>query len=152
MIGLSFYSIRTTDEFLWKNNCQTLYVIYNSLCIFPFSIEQNAIMQEGDLKGGGLATVLIVAQSILKTQEPPNHIEFQDMNFLLKVGNRSFSGNRCIGILLVKKNLMILQEKLDRFMTDFETHFAATLENWGGNASPFSEEGGKIAQIFQLKR
>jgi len=150
MIGLSFYFIRTTDEFLWRSNVQSLFIIYNSLSILAYNLEQESPMKQGDLYGGGLASVLIVAQSIIKSDSPPDHIEYQNMNFLIKVGQKQFDGNRCVAVLLVKKNLSILHEKLAQFMERFETQYESILTKWNGNALPFQEQSGPLLKLFQI--
>nr|MDO8111130.1 hypothetical protein [Candidatus Sigynarchaeota archaeon] len=154
VIGLNFYSIRTADEFLWYNNVQTIYVIYNSVCLFAYSVEKDSMLKEGDLLGGGLATVLLISQTIVKSDEPPSHIEFQDLNFLVKVGDREFSGKRVIAVLQVKKNLAILHEKLDRFVNSFETQFSGVLEGSSGviNIAKINQQGGQLASVFRAKR
>jgi hypothetical protein len=103
ILGLSFYGIRSTDEFVWYNEAQSLFIIFNSLCIYAYSIEQGNYLKQADLFGGGLASVLMVAQSIVKSDEPPTHIEYQNLNFMVQVGKNQYSENRIIAVLLVKK-------------------------------------------------
>lgn len=150
IIGVHMYAIRTTDEFMWAQNLQTLFIIYNSLSLLAFDFEQNEMLKQGDLLGGGLATVLVVTQSIMKTQEPPEHIEYQDRNFLIQIGDGMFGNNRCIAVLLVKKNLIILQEKLKNFLRNFEQTFKKELEDWSGNTTPFTERNDELIKIFQM--
>lgn len=152
IIGVSFYGIRSTDEFLWHSEVQNLFVIFNSLCIYAYSIEQNTTLKEADLYGGGLASVLIVAQSIVKSEEPPEHIEYQNLNFLVRIGKQNFTGSRVIMVLLVKKNLSILNEKLERFVNAFEERFKSVLGDWTGDISAFSEQSGDLLEMFKLKR
>ncbi len=151
-IGLSLYGIRTTDEFLWHSEVQTLYVIFNSLCIYSYSIEKDTTLENADLFGGGLASVLMVAQSIVKSDEPPEHIEYQNLNFLVRVGKRDFAGSRVIMVLLVKKNLIILNEKLERFVNSFEDQYKDDLSNWTGDITSFFQKSGELINIFRLQR
>ncbi len=151
-IGLSLYGIRTTDEFLWHSEVQTLYVIFNSLCICSYSIEKDTALKDADLFGGGLASVLMVAQSIMKSEEPPEHIEYQNLNFLVRVGKQNFSGSRVITVLLVKKNLTILNEKLGQFVDSFENQYKDVLNNWTGDITSFLQNSGELINIFRLKR
>lgn len=152
LMGLSFYGIRSTDEFLWHSEVQSLFVIFNSLCIYAYSIEQDTALKEADLYGGGLASVLIVAQSIVKSEEPPEHIEYQNLNFLVRVGKQNFAGSQVIVVLLVKKNLSILNEKLERYLFAFEDQFKDILGNWTGDISSFTEKSGDLLQIFRVQQ
>lgn len=154
VIGLSFYSIRSADEFSWHQNVQTIYVIHNSICIFAYSLEQDALLQEGALHGGGIATVLLVSQAVSKSDEPPNHIEFQDLHFIVRVGSRSFDGSHVIVVLQVQKDLTILNEKLDRFVSTFEDQFASVLEGKGGivNMAKINVQSTELTSMFRHGR
>jgi hypothetical protein len=154
IIGLGFYSIRSADEFSWHSNVQNIYVIHNSICIFAYSVEQDAQLKEGALRGGGIATVLLVSQAVSKSDEPPNHIEFQDLHFIVKVGAQSFDGGHVIAVLQVRKDLTILNEKLDRFLTTFETEFSGVLEGSSGivNMAKINAQSEQLTSMFRLKR
>jgi hypothetical protein len=154
IIGLSFYAIRSADEFSWHPNVQTVYVIHNSICIFAYSVEQDAQLKEGALHGGGIATVLIVSQAVSKSDEPPNHIEFQDLHFVVRVGTRVFDGGRLIAVLQVRKDLVILNEKLDRFVSTFEEKFSGVLEGSRGivNMAKINAQSEQLTSMFRLKR
>ncbi len=152
MIGASFYAIQSTDEFRWPAEVQSIFVIFNSICVFAYSFDQQSDLKDGDLKGTGLASVLMVAQSIVQGKEPPGHIEFQNLNFLVRISDRQFNRESCIAVLLVRKNLVILHEKLQRFMHEFEKQFEGVLTNWDGNTDPFITQSGSLVQIFQTRR
>ncbi len=152
MVGASFYAIRTTDEFRWPAEVQSLFVIFNSICVFAYSFDQKSELKDGDLKGTGLASVLMVAQNIVQGKEPPGQIEFQNLNFLVQVGDRQFNGESCVVVLLVRKNLVILHEKLQRFIKGFEKQFEGTLTKWDGNTDPITTQSGELVQIFQSRR
>ncbi len=79
-----------------------------------------------------------MAQSILQSDEPPKHIEFQNTNFVVKKSTEKNGGDHLIAILIVKKNLIILNEKLDNFISKFESRFKDSLDKWDGNTAPFS--------------
>lgn len=151
IIGLSFYIIHSADEFTWYKNTKSLYLIFNSVCLFAHSFEKNERIKEADLYGSGLASVLIVAQSILQSDEPPKHIEFQNTNFVVKKSTEKYGGDHLIAILIVKKNLIILNEKLDNFISKFESRFKDLLDKWDGNTAPFSEGSIDLIKIFQVK-
>ncbi len=151
MVGVSFYTIRTTDEFRWPAEVQSIFMIYNSICVFAYSFDQQSELKDGDLKGTGLASVLMVAQSIVQGKKPPGHIEFQNLNFLVRVSDKQFNGESCVAVLLVRKNLVILHEKLQRFMHGFEKQFEGILTKWDGNTDPFTIQSGPLIKIFQSR-
>ncbi len=152
ILGLSFYGIRSTDEFLWFNEGQSLFVIFNSICIYAYSIDSDNYLQEADLYGGGLASVLLIAQTIVKSDEPPTHIEYQNLNFLVRMGTNTYSNSRIITVLQVKKNLTILNEKLEKFTRAFETLFNERLNNWTGDITDFIEKSKVLIQAFKHNR
>ena len=149
LLGASFYSIRSTDEFRWHEQAQSLFIIFNSLCIYTYSIEQGTTIKEADLHGGGLATVIMVAQSIVKSDEPPEYIDYLNMNFLLKVSEQNFANNKVIVVLIARKNLSILHEKLDRFLNGFIDAFKEELPDWNGNVAVFKEKCDSLINLFQ---
>lgn len=151
LLGLSFYGIRTTDEFLWYSEVKDLFVIFNSICLYAYSFEQDSNLKEADLYGGGLASVLFVAQSIMNSQEPPEHIVYQNLNFIVRLGTQKFSNNRLIAVLMVKKNLSILHEKLEKFLNAFENQFKDVLIHWTGDTEPFIKNSKNLNQIFRLR-
>jgi hypothetical protein len=149
IVMASFYAIRTTDEFRWTEEASSLFIIFNSLCIYTYSLEKNMVLKEADLHGGGLASVLIVAQSIVKSDEPPEHIEYQDLHFLVKVSEEQFGSEKVIFVLIVKKDLSILREKLDEYLRKFINRFKETLSTWKGNVAVFKEKGEDLVQVFK---
>ncbi len=152
ILGLSFTSIRSLDEFLWSDKIQTLFVLYNSLCIFAYSFERGTKLEQGDLLGGGLASALIAMQSIVQSEEPPETIDYKDLVFIIKPGEITFSGGRCTAILLAKKRLTIAKEKLSHFIHNFELQYSPHLQNWTGNTNPLEEHNEDLLKIFHAKK
>jgi hypothetical protein len=120
--------------------------------IFSFAFEQQSQLKDGDLKGSGIASALVVAQSIVKSEEPPEAIDYKDITYLVKQGKQDFQGGRCTGVLLAKKDLRILRDKLDYFLRAFEEKFSANLSKWDGNVTPIEEQSGSLLPIFQPGR
>jgi hypothetical protein len=98
--------------------------------------------------------VLLVSQAVSKSDEPPKHIEFQDLHFVVRVGARAFDGGHLIVVLQVRKNLTILSEKLDRFVSTFEEKFTDVLEGKGGivNMAKINAQSEQLTSMFRLKR
>ncbi len=152
ILGLSFTSIRSLDEFLWSDKIQTLFVLYSSLCIFAYSFERGSKLEQGDLLGGGLASALIAMQSISQSEEPPETIDYKDLVFIIKPGELIFSGGRCTAILLAKKRLTIVKEKLSQFIHTFEQIHSLDLQKWGGNITPLDQHNEDLLKIFKVKK
>ncbi len=152
ILGLGFTSIKSLDEFLWEDKIQTLFVLYSSLCIFAYSFERGTKLEQGDLLGGGLASALIAMQSISQSEEPPETIDYKDLVFIIKPGELNFSGGRCTAILLAKKRLTIVKEKLSQFIHTFEQIHSSNLQKWGGNTTPLEQHNEDLLKIFQVKK
>ncbi|HMF34125.1 MAG TPA: hypothetical protein VKK79_22060 [Candidatus Lokiarchaeia archaeon] len=152
LLGLGFISIRSFDEFTWAPFVTTLFILYRSLVIFSYSFEKESNLKDGDLLGGGIASALLVAQSIVKSTEPPEAIDYKDLTYLVKMGKREYLGGKCMGVLLVKKDLMILRDKLDVFLRAFEEKFDQILSTWAGDMTPFEKQSASLLPIFQPGR
>ena len=152
ILALGFFSIKSLDEFLWAEKIQTLFVLYNSLCIFAYSFERETKLEQGDLFGGGLASALMAIQAVIQSEEPPETIDYKDIVFIIKPGEIIFPNGRCTAILLAKKRLRIIIEKLTRFTREFETVHSSHLQNWDGNTAPLEERNQDLLNIFHAKR
>ncbi len=152
LLGFGFISIRSFDEFLWADTVQTLFVLYSSVCIFAYSFERGNKLAQGDLFGGGLASALIAMQYVAKSEEPPETIDYKDLVFIVKPGELVFSAGRCTAVLLAKKRLTIVKEKLSLFIHKFELQHSAHLQNWGGNTTPLEAHNEDLLKIFQVKK
>jgi hypothetical protein len=151
LIGISFYGIRSTDEFSWHKEALNLFVIYQGMCLYAYSIEQSAKIREADLHAGGLATALIVSQGVLKSDDPPNHIEFQNTHFLIQAGKQTITNDRIIAILIVRKDLSLLREKLANFVNSYERKIQDILKEWRGNVAPMEAKGDECIPIFHTR-
>ena len=150
LIGIGFYQIQSSDELIWYREPESLFILFNSVCIYGYSFNKRRVFEDADLYGGGLAAVLIVAQSIMKSDEPPGHIEFQKKHYLIGMGKTNFDENRLTAVLVVQKDLIILHEKLIRFLGEFETKFTSILANWQGDISKITPKCKDLMNIFQL--
>lgn len=151
LIGLGFYRIKSSDELTWYREPIGLFIIFNSLCLYGYNFKEKMIFENADLHGGGLAAVLIVSQSIMKSENPPKHIEFQNTHYLIGIGKKDFNNNRLTAVLIVHRNLTILHEKLIRFLIAFEEKFSPILSKWQGDISKITSECHDLIQIFQIK-
>nr|MDO8118850.1 hypothetical protein [Candidatus Sigynarchaeota archaeon] len=152
LLGLSFYSIGSTDEFRWYSEVESIFLIFNSLCIYTYSIEQGKTLKEADLHGGGIATVLMVTQTIIDSEEPPDHIEYQNTSFLIKKTEKKYDGNHVVAVLIARKNLAILREKLGDFLSTFSKKFEKELVSWKGDTSMFKETCDELVATFHQQR
>ncbi len=150
MIGLSFYQIRSVNEIIWETEPISVFIILNGLCLFSYSFKEKEDVENADLFGGGLAASLLVAKNIVKSDQPPAHIEFQNLHFLISIGLIDSQGSKPVAVMLVKKNLLILQDKLKKFMNLFETQFKSRLISWNGQVFP-KEEYDSIMNVFAVK-
>jgi hypothetical protein len=151
LIGVGFYRIKSSDELTWYREPVGLFIIFNSLCLYGYNFKDKIVFENADLHGGGLAAVLIVSQSIIKSDSPPKHIEFQNTHYLIGLGKREFNNNRLTAVFIVQKNLIILHEKLIRFLTAFEEKFSHILSNWQGDISKITADCQDLMQIFQIE-
>lgn len=147
VLGGAFIAIRQFDEFSWVAHVGELFVIYNTVTVFSWSLEKDVKVSEGDLRGGGLASVLLIAQELAQSDTVPEALDHRDKIFLV------VAGKHILAVLVVQRDLQVLRDKLHRFVREFEHASRETFQDWDGDIDAFEAPGrALVEQVFKPKR
>ncbi len=132
-------------ELRWQEKLKETYVISDTgICLYAFSFEKKIPLEDPDLIAGGFTGIQMLLSEIVRTNEPLQLIDYQNMKIMLH------QTTNLVFVLILKEESNFLQYKLRLFSQEFQSLFNETLEQWNGNIDIFKPTRALIQRIFEL--
>ncbi len=135
-------------EVNWRENLIQMFIIHKlkGIPLFHHTFREIDDPTEGiseDLIAGGMVGITTMLKEISRSTEDVKIIDHGDLKILLEHGSDNFIA------LLVKEEMFIHWDKLNRLQVTFEKLFGTIIKSWDGNLDYFEPLKNIIAEEFQ---